>query len=574
MAIDLTLSNLVRTLRDQFNIGKGTTHYLKRDGNDLKFKDPNNAEKTLTQLAAAGGGSSFEDTYTQVSHGIAQWKWVYNNAGTWTQSITPASILSNQPIGLVIAVTTDTLTIRFGGLVSRPSHGKTVGALYYATASGDDSTTPYINWTKPVMIPVDADTLLVCPQRESPTRVAVDSPSGDQDDYEPGNSTQWAECVAARLNPSVDMAITGFGAIARVYPQPKLLFNISTAYTIMLKHEDSSSSAANRIYNEGGGNHVIRPQTGAVIFYDPTSLRWRSIGLWTQPLAISDTIAAQADDYNPTGIDYADTLRVTLTGDQDITGLVAGDGNLRICIVNVDDIDVLTFKHEDASSTAANRFLCPGGFDIWLGPGESITWEYDGTTSRWRPIGHVPTAPIEREQHLPQPEQPVGYIDVSAYQNTPAPNDLRGAIYRTDRDIEFNRIALRRSTSATGTMRVVIYQAPNGEAIDGDWSKVYEGTFAWAGTGVIVHSTGSPVRLRKGRFAFLFGMTTLVYFWIDCYIIGAVNMINTTMPAEVYPGNFETSIDAGSTAPALFDPVADASADTGNHTPILRFRSS
>lgn len=66
--LDWASSNLVGTLKELFALGKGGTHYTKRDGNDLKFKDPNNAaERTLTQLLiteSAYAESNGEDSYT------------------------------------------------------------------------------------------------------------------------------------------------------------------------------------------------------------------------------------------------------------------------------------------------------------------------------------------------------------------------------------------------------------------------------------------------------------------------------------------------------------------------------
>lgn len=61
--LDWASSNLVGTLKSLFGLGKGGTHYLKRDGNDLKFKDPNNAaERTLTELWEADTANVHIDT--------------------------------------------------------------------------------------------------------------------------------------------------------------------------------------------------------------------------------------------------------------------------------------------------------------------------------------------------------------------------------------------------------------------------------------------------------------------------------------------------------------------------------
>lgn len=104
---------------------------------------------------------------------------------------------------------------------------------------------------------------------------------------------------------------------------------------------------------------------------------------------VADTIAAQQDDYAPTGIAAAAILAITLTGDQTITGIAASQATGRlIAIVNVDTDDDLTLSHEDAASTAANRFNCGYGIDVVIPPRSAALLEYRG--SRWHVIGGEP----------------------------------------------------------------------------------------------------------------------------------------------------------------------------------------
>jgi len=105
-------------------------------------------------------------------------------------------------------------------------------------------------------------------------------------------------------------------------------------------------------------------------------------------LSINDTIAAQQNNYTPTGWDTADKLRLTLTGAQTITGFVAptSAGTTRKAIVNIDSADALTIANESASSTAANRIACPGGVDLVVPFGGAAIIDYDATSSRWRPF--------------------------------------------------------------------------------------------------------------------------------------------------------------------------------------------
>ena len=96
-------------------------------------------------------------------------------------------------------------------------------------------------------------------------------------------------------------------------------------------------------------------------------------------------IAAQADNYNPTGFADADSVRVTLTGDQTITGFVHGNVD-RVVLFNIDGTDSLTLAHESASSTAANRIACPNGANYVMEPNSAVLMERDATSSRWRVV--------------------------------------------------------------------------------------------------------------------------------------------------------------------------------------------
>lgn len=69
---------------------------------------------------------------------------------------------------------------------------------------------------------------------------------------------------------------------------------------------------------------------------------------------------------------------------RDVTGLSISqeDGDVHI-IVNRESNNIV-LKHEDANSTAANRFLNSTGADITLSANQAADAIYDGTTQRWR----------------------------------------------------------------------------------------------------------------------------------------------------------------------------------------------
>lgn len=94
---------------------------------------------------------------------------------------------------------------------------------------------------------------------------------------------------------------------------------------------------------------------------------------------VDATLAANADDVN---VAAANMYRAVGNGFT-LTGMVAsGDGQL-VLIENADSGDALIIGHENTGSTAANRFVCPGGVDFVL-PLRCFVWaRYDSGTSRW-----------------------------------------------------------------------------------------------------------------------------------------------------------------------------------------------
>ncbi len=52
------------------------------------------------------------------------------------------------------------------------------------------------------------------------------------------------------------------------------LQNISTAYTITLKHDNSNSAAANRFYLPNSSDVTVQPHGTAVLYYRQGTSRW------------------------------------------------------------------------------------------------------------------------------------------------------------------------------------------------------------------------------------------------------------------------------------------------------------
>jgi hypothetical protein len=98
-----------------------------------------------------------------------------------------------------------------------------------------------------------------------------------------------------------------------------------------------------------------------------------------------DQFVANTDDFNPAGRD-ALTWRLSTDASRNLTGIAAPTtpGEVHV-LLNVGAFD-LVLKH-DATSAAANRFLCPDDADVTLQKDSTVLLVYDGTSTRWRVVG-------------------------------------------------------------------------------------------------------------------------------------------------------------------------------------------
>lgn len=102
-------------------------------------------------------------------------------------------------------------------------------------------------------------------------------------------------------------------------------------------------------------------------------------------------ITSNQNNYAPTGFASCGAMRLTTDAARSITGIAGGASGRTLLVENVGSYNI-TFTH-DATSTAANRFYCPGNANYVLGPGWVCVMNYDATSSRWRITsgGYAPT---------------------------------------------------------------------------------------------------------------------------------------------------------------------------------------
>jgi hypothetical protein len=113
---------------------------------------------------SGGSGTTLADTFTLSSHGFGVGQVLYKTSGSWDLAIA-TSDASAEAIGVISAVTTDTFTLVFAGVISGLTGGTdgAVGFLSESTAGDITTTEPdaslYVS--KPILIYTSATTAVV-----------------------------------------------------------------------------------------------------------------------------------------------------------------------------------------------------------------------------------------------------------------------------------------------------------------------------------------------------------------------------------------------------------------------------
>jgi len=94
-------------------------------------------------------------------------------------------------------------------------------------------------------------------------------------------------------------------------------------------------------------------------------------------------LSGSTNDWSPTGLSGANTIRASASAAYNLTGLAGGADGRIIILKNVGSYTI-TLVNESASSTAANRFTLLN--DIAMVPNKGAFLQYDNVTSRWREI--------------------------------------------------------------------------------------------------------------------------------------------------------------------------------------------
>jgi len=175
------------------------------------------------------------------------------------------------------------------------------------------------------------------------------------------------------------------GTVATATTTPAI--TISTTVTGILKGNGTAISAAVNsdlpAMSATVGGAVPTPPNNTTTFLRGDGTFAAPAGGSTESVISPSQLAANTDNWNPSGLSTATVIRLSTDAIRNITGLTAPAEVRRVTLINIGTKTAM-LTGEDASSTAANRFAFYP--DEPLLPGATITIIYDLTSSRWRKL--------------------------------------------------------------------------------------------------------------------------------------------------------------------------------------------
>lgn len=150
-----------------------------------------------------------------------------------------------------------------------------------------------------------------------------------------------------------------------------------------------SGNGADIIFSGG----TLRPNADNTYGFGTASFRWGQVyvvntvrsGSSVESGVSSPTqLTANTDNWSIANLANLSIIRASTDASRNLTGIASPTSNQVITLLNVGSNN-LVLVH-DATSTAANRFLCPNSTNLTLTPNSGARLWYDNVSSRWRVV--------------------------------------------------------------------------------------------------------------------------------------------------------------------------------------------
>lgn len=155
-----------------------------------------------------------------------------------------------------------------------------------------------------------------------------------------------------------------------------------------------TTSLVTQLHIGNAGMRATEPGGNNTHILGSSSLRWMEIhgrdyhqyGARLETGVVSPAqLAADTANWAITGLGTAAVVRASTNASRTVSGIASPTAGQTVLLCNVGSFDLI-LAH-DTTSTAANRFLCPGSVNFTLNPNDSVRLWYDTVSARWRVIG-------------------------------------------------------------------------------------------------------------------------------------------------------------------------------------------
>lgn len=147
-------------------------------------------------------------------------------------------------------------------------------------------------------------------------------------------------------------------------------------------------SLGTSLYFKNNGTLAHSGLTDDVIVQpDGTSARF-----YGHTYSINPTLNIDVNDWSPTGLGTANTIKINATAYSSVSGIATGAEGRQLIMHNTGTMPV-KLLNQGTASVGTNRLQF--GRDVFLGPNESITVHYDSLVTNWRSTQKLDTSDCE-----------------------------------------------------------------------------------------------------------------------------------------------------------------------------------
>ncbi len=214
----------------------------------------------------------------------------------------------------------------------------------------------------------------------------------------------WKQAIAVRNTTDVTIWAVDQNGVTwsnDIYPVPGVSGNIGTASRVwttahigtVVANNGTAANPTVALLGAGSSNDGLFGVVGAGVVGITTAgtekMRADTTGILLSAglraagaSVISPSLTGSVNDWNPTGLSTAHTIRLASDGAYNITGITAQAAGTLLRIINLSAFTI-TLKHQSGSSSAGNKINGKGAADIVVVTLDAVNLMYDSGSTAW-----------------------------------------------------------------------------------------------------------------------------------------------------------------------------------------------